>query len=269
MLDFPEIVSSSGVDKGFAVPELSLGQWLVIALSAATQGMAKTGVPGVGILAVPLMATAFGAQESVGLLLGILVMADMFAVIYHRRNAEWGHIMRLLPAALAGIVTGYFLLGHISDRQLKPIIGAIVLSMLVLNWWRQRGGQEVEVPRQQWFAVLMGFTAGVTTMMANAAGPVMIIYLLAMQLPKVRFVGTSAWFFFIVNWIKVPFSASLNMMTLETLKLNLVLLPAIMFGAVLGILLLHRIPQKRFAVIVQVLAAAAAIKLLIPDALFS
>jgi uncharacterized membrane protein YfcA len=98
--------------------------------------------------------------------------------------------------------------------------------------------------------------------MANAAGPVMIIYLLAMRLPKIEFVGTSAWFFFIINWLKVPFSASLQLMSVESVKLNLIMLPFIAVGAVLGILVLKRIPQKAFNVVVQILAAAAAVKLL-------
>jgi uncharacterized membrane protein YfcA len=254
------------------VPELSSTQWAVVGLCAAMQGVAKTGVPGVGILAVPLMAMVFGAEEakgSVGLLLGILILADVFAITYHRKNAQWRHVLRLLPATAAGIATGSVLLGQISGAQLKPLIGVIVLAMLVLNYWRQRkGGAEVEVPRDWWFAGLMGFAAGVATMMANAAGPVMIIYLLAMQLPKVQFVGTSAWFFFLVNWIKVPFSVNLKMMTFETLKVDLMMLPAIALGALLGVVLLHRIPQKKFGMVMQVLAAAAAIKLLIPDGLF-
>ena len=252
------------------MPELSSIQWLVVAVCAAMQGVAKTGVPGVGILTVTLMAMAFGAEESVGLLLGILILADLFAITYHRKNAQWRHVLRLLPATLAGIAVGSVLLGQISDAQLKPIIGLIVLAMLALNWWRKRKQQvEPEVPKDWWFAAMMGFAAGVATMMANAAGPVMIIYLLAMQLPKVQFVGTSAWFFFLVNWIKVPFSSKLGMMTFETIKIDLMMLPAIALGAFLGIVLLHKIPQKKFGLIVQILAAAAAIKLLIPDGLFS
>jgi uncharacterized membrane protein YfcA len=244
-------------------------QWAVVGLCAAMQGVAKTGVPGVGILTVPLMAMAFGAEESVGLLLGILILADLFAITYHRKNAQWRHVLRLLPATVAGIVTGSVLLGLISGAQLKPLIGTIVLAMLALNYWRQRKGDaEVEVPRDWWFAGLMGFTAGVATMMANAAGPVMIIYLLAMQLPKVQFVGTSAWFFFLVNWIKVPFSSKLGMMTFETVKIDLMMLPAIALGAFLGIVLLHKIPQKKFGLVVQLLAAAAAVKLLILDGFF-
>ncbi len=243
--------------------DINLFGWVVIAVSAVVVGMSKTGMPGLGILPVPMMALAFSPRESTGLLLGVLILADLFAVTYHRRNARWPHVLRLLPAALAGIVAGYIGLGYINDQQLKPIIGGIVLVMLGLNYWRTRaGGEETPIPTQWWFAVALGFMAGVTTMMANAAGPVMIIYLLAMRLPKIEFVGTSAWFFFAVNWLKVPFSAHLNLVTAESVKLNLMMLPFIAAGALLGILLLKRIPQKAFTVIVQILAAAAAVRLL-------
>jgi len=110
-------------------------------------------------------------------LLGILILADLFAITYHRRNARWGHVLRLLPAAFAGIVAGYFGLKFVNDQQLKPIIGGIVLVMLGVNYWRTRAkGEDAPVPTQWWFAVGLGFMAGVTTMMANAAGPIMIIY---------------------------------------------------------------------------------------------
>jgi uncharacterized membrane protein YfcA len=237
--------------------------WVVIALSAVVVGVSKTGMPGLGILPVPLMALAFSTRQSTGLLLGILILADLFAVAYHRHNAKWRHVLRLLPAAFAGIVAGYFGLDLVNDQQLKPIIGTIVLVMLGINYWRTRAGaQEAPVPGQWWFAVGLGFMAGVTTMMANAAGPVMIIYLLAMRLPKVEFVGTSAWFFFAVNWLKVPFSVNLDLITAESVVLNLMMLPFIAAGAVIGIYFLTRIPQKAFTAIVQILAALAAVRLL-------
>jgi len=135
--------------------------------------------------------------------------------------------------------------------------------MLALNYWRTRAQtDELGVPHQWWFAVTLGFMAGLTSMMANAAGPIVIIYLLAMRLPKVEFVGTSAWFFFIVNWLKVPFSANRNLMTGDSVMLDLMMLPAIALGAVVGIFVLKRIPQKAFTTVVQWLAAAAAVKLL-------
>ena len=243
--------------------DLDLLGWIVVALCAVMVGISKTGIPGMGILIVPLMALVLPVRKSTGILLGILILADLFAIVYHRRNAKWGHILRLLPAAFAGIVAGYFGLKVVDDQELKPIIGGICLLMLGISYWRTRvRGEDSPIPTRWWFAVGLGFMAGVTTMMANAAGPVMIIYLLAMRLPKIEFVGTSAWFFFVVNWLKVPFSANLNLMTVDSVKLNLMLLPCIAVGAFTGIFFLKRIPEKVFAAVVQILAAAAAIKLL-------
>jgi len=242
--------------------ELSAYDWALVALCSTMIGLTKVGIPGFTILAVPLMAMAIPAKQSVGALLGILMLADMFAVVYHRRNVQWGHILRLMPATLAGILAGFFGLQYINDEQLKPIIGVVVLLMLVIGYWRSRSGLEREIPSQLWFAAGLGFFAGVTTMMANAAGPVMIIYLLAMGLPKAEFVGTRAWFFFIINWIKVPFGAKLGLITAETVKLDLMMLPFIVIGAFIGVIALKRIGPKSFKTWVQFLAAAAAIKLL-------
>jgi uncharacterized membrane protein YfcA len=243
--------------------DLDLVGWMVVVLCAAMVGLSKTGIPGVGILVVPLMAAVLPARSSVGVLLGILILGDLFAATYYRHHAQWGHVLRLLPAAFAGIVAGYFGLKVITDQQLRPIIGGIVLAMLAVNYWRTKAASaNTQIPAGWWFVVGLGFLAGVTTMMANAAGPVMTVYLLAMKLPKLEFVGTAAWFFFVVNWLKVPFSAGLALMTAQSVKLDILMLPFIAAGAIVGILVLNRIPQKAFNIVVQILAAAAAIKLL-------
>jgi uncharacterized membrane protein YfcA len=243
--------------------DLSPVGWLVVGFCAFVVGVSKTGIPGLGILHVPLMAMVLPARQSTGILLGMLILGDLFAAGYYRRSAEWKHVLRLLPPALAGIVAGWQAMRFVTNRQLAPIIGGIVLAMLALNYWRTRvHGEDTPVPTQWWFAGALGFLAGVTTMMANAAGPVMVIYLLAMRLPKFAFIGTSAWFFFAVNWLKVPFSVNLNLITWDSIRLDLGMLPLIVAGSVAGIFFLHRIPQRAFNGLVQVLAAAAALKLL-------
>lgn len=246
--------------------EIEAWQWALLALGAFIVGVSKTGIPGLGILPVPLMAFVLPAKASVGFLLPLLIFADIFSAGYYRRHAQWGHIARLMPWTLCGIVTGYFAMGKVSDDQLKPVIGVIVLVMLALrfiNDMRKNGDGESNALGKFIFIAVLGFTAGLTTMMANAAGPIMVIYLLAVGLPKTEFVGTSAWFFFIVNWVKVPFSAKLSLITAESLKLDLTLFPFIVVGAVTGILLLKRIPQKVFRILVLVLATAAAVKLIL------
>jgi len=245
--------------------DLNSSSWFIVGLCAFLVGVSKTGLPGLGILPIPLMAMVFSShtRESTGILLGILILGDLFAAAYYRQAAEWGHVIRLLPPAFAGIMAGWQAMRFVTNEMLQPIMGVIVLAMLGVNYWRTRlRGEDAPVPTQWWFAMALGFVAGVTTMMANAAGPVMVIYLLAMRLPKLAFVGTSAWFFFAVNWLKVPFSANLDLITRESVRLDLMMLPLIAAGSVAGILFLRRIPQKAFNSVVQILAAAAAIKLL-------
>ena len=237
-------------------------QWAILAASAFAIGLSKTGLPGVGILVVPLLAMVFPAKPSVGLLLPILIFADLFAVGYYRQHGKWQHLAKLLPWAVAGIGIGYLILKRIDSETLKPLIGVIVLGMLGIRF-RSILKTNEHVPDHWSFAAMMGLLAGATTMMANAAGPVMTLYLLSMHFPKQKFIGTAAWFFFIVNWIKVPLMADLDMITTESLKMDVMVFPAVVVGALAGIWLLKRIPQRLFNIIALVLAAAAAIKLLL------
>lgn len=237
--------------------------WFIAAICALLIGLAKTGVPGMGILVVPLMASIMPPRESTGVILPMLVFADFFAVAYYRRHAVWPHVLRLMPWALAGIVIGAFAMNRITDTQLKPLMGAIVLVMLGLHYLRQRvTDHNTPIPTQWYFAAFLGLTAGITTMMANAAGPIMIIYLLAMRLPKNEFIGTGAWYFLILNCIKIPFSYQLGLITPGSLKFNLMLFPLVAIGAVAGIYLVKLIPQRAFNIAVQALAAIAALRML-------
>ncbi|MFI4912550.1 MAG: sulfite exporter TauE/SafE family protein [Sedimentisphaeraceae bacterium JB056] len=250
--------------------ELSITQWLIILLSAFLSGISKTGLPGVSILIVPLMAMVLPTKESVGLVLPTLIFADIFAAFYYRKHAHWKHLMHLMPCTLLGIIAGFIVLKRIESPQLRPIIGAIVMAMLIIQtcyeYYKNKktsSDQNLDAPAiSRPLAVIFGFAAGMTTMMANAAGPVMILYLLASGLPKNEFIGTRAWFFFIINWVKVPFSIHLGLITAASLKVNLMAAPAIAIGAIAGILLLKHIPQKLFRIVARVMAALSALKLL-------
>ncbi len=241
---------------------LSYSDYSIIALCALLVGISKTGIPGMGILVVPLLASVLPAKVSVGVLLPMLIFADLFAVSYYRRNAVWRHLIRLLPWAVIGVIIGYLLLDKINNQQLKPIIGGIVLVLLILNYFRNNKLDEQDIPSDWYFAAVLGLLAGITTMLANAAGPIMMIYLLAMRLPKQEFIGTGAWYFFLLNWFKVPFSINLGMINFESFKLDLICFPIIAIGAISGIYLLKRIPQKFFNNLIQILAALAALKLI-------
>jgi len=213
---------------------LSAGKWVLASVTALFTGIAKTGIPALGILLAPLFAEVLPARISTGALLPLLITADAFAVIFWRRHGSWKHLVRLLPWAVAGIVAGCFAMGRIDDQQMRSVMGAIAIA---------------------------GFLAGATPMIANAAGPVTMIYLLSMRLPKEEFNGTSAWYFFILNWLKVPFSMNLGLITAQSLTFDAVLAGGVVAGAFAGLYLAKRIPEKAFIIAVQVLTLAAAIKM--------
>jgi uncharacterized protein len=242
---------------------LSAGKWAIAAISSFMVGLTKTGIPGLGVLFVPLYAMALPARVSTGAVLPLLIAGDIFAVTWYRRNAVWRHVVRPLPWAVAGIVLGFFAMGKVNDAQLRPILGAIIILMLAVNLWRDLASRnrQVEIPSFWWFAAIIGLLAGFTTMVANAAGPVMMIYLLAMRLPKKDFIGTSAWFFAIVNLIKVPFSVGLGLITSQSLLFDAKLAGVVIVGAVLGVLVAKRLPEKAFAIVVQALAFVSAVLL--------
>lgn len=244
--------------------DLSSADWGILGLAAFVVGFSKTGMPGLGIMAIPLTALVLPAKASTGIVLPMLIAGDLFAVASYRRHANWGLLARLFPWAFMGIVIGYRLLALVSDQQLRPLIGVLILVMILVSLWRERHtNEDDEICSRHWsFAAIMGLAAGIATMMANAAGPIMAIYLLAMGLSKDEFVGTGAWFFFIINCVKVPFSGALGLINPDSLLLNLRLLPATLAGALLGMIVLKLIPQLLFNRIVRILVIAAAVKLL-------
>jgi uncharacterized membrane protein YfcA len=239
-------------------------QWLLLLLGAMVAGFSKTGIPGTSILFIAIFPNLIPARQATGVVLPMLIFADLFAYGVYRKNLEWRRVGRLLPWALTGVLLGWLALGRINDAQTARVVGAIIAVMLALHVWRRRGiADQAAAHAPGWFGPLMGLLAGFTTMIANAAGPVMALYLLAMRLPKLEFLGTAAAFFLVINWVKVPFVAQLGLITPESLKLNLCLLPAVALGALLGRPVVERVNQKIFENGVLVLTAVAVVKLLV------
>jgi hypothetical protein len=244
---------------------LELWQWVLGAMGAFLVGLSKTGIPGLGILNVAIFALAFPSRESVGIVLVILICADIVAVAAYRRDASWAHLWRLFPWAAAGVILGYLALGRVNEEQMRRLIGVILLALSVFQYVRSRqrpgpGGEAKPVSRL--FAPITGVTAGFTTMVANAAGPVMMLYLLAMRLPKIVFVGTAAWYFFLLNLFKVPFSASLGLINPSTLGVSLALGLFAMAGAYVGRPIVERLNQRAFELIALGLTVVAALLML-------
>lgn len=236
-------------------------QWAVAIAAAATVGLSKTGISGLGLLPVVLFAQILPAKEATGLVLPLLCFGDLVAVLSYRRHAVWSHLWKLFPWTAAGVVLGYFALGRIDEQQTRWLIGGIVLALVGLHLHRRRtAGHEAE--HAAWFPPFIGVLAGFTTLVANAAGPLMVIYLLAMRLPKLEFMGTGAVFFMLLNWFKVPFMTQLGLITPQSLLVNAWLAPAVFLGAWLGRKVLHRINQRWFENLALVLSALAALELM-------
>lgn len=237
-------------------------EWLVVALVAFLVGMAKSGFGGLGIVGMVLMAMVMPARQSTGALLTLLIVADVFAVIAFRRHADWRQVLRLLPPAVVGIVCGFLLMPHIPDRIFRPVLGWIAMGLVALLIWQRKASIGPRFAEHPFVGTLTGWVSGVTTMLANAAGPVMTIYLLARRMPKMEFVGTAAWFFFVVNVLKVPFSWGLGLITAESLMLTIVLIPAVGLGGFCGRALVRRMNQRIFENLMVVFTLLGALRLI-------
>jgi len=233
---------------------------IVICLSALLVGLSRTAIPGLGTLVATMLALVMPVKESTGFLLPILAAADIMAVIYWRKAAVWGRLLALFPWAGVGIVLGFFLMRLVSEAVFKPLLGGMIVVFVVVDLIRRWKGWMIG-PEHRVFIALSGVLAGTFTMMANAAGPIMTVYLLSMNLPKDDFVSTNAWFFMVLNLAKLPFSVALGLITLPHLKIDLAVLPLVVAGELAGILLVKKIPQKAFNTIAQALAALAGLKL--------
>jgi uncharacterized membrane protein YfcA len=236
---------------------------MLAVLGALGIGVAKSGFAGVSMLHVLIFAFLFGARASTGVVLPMLIVGDVLAVIAFRQHARWDHIGRLLPPAITGIVLGALLIQRLPEAAFKPLVGGIILTLSALQLSRLWRPQLYEhIPHRLWFAWLMGLLAGTTTMLANGAGPIMALFLLAVALPKLELVGTSAWFFLIINCLKVPFSVGLGLIHWNSLLLNASLVPAIAVGLFAGRWCVTRIPQRFFDGLLLAFAALAALRLI-------
>jgi uncharacterized membrane protein YfcA len=241
--------------------EITLTRWILGLAAALLVGFSKTGLPGLVILIVPMMAAVFPAKLSVGALVPILLLGDIFAILRYRQYTQWRKLLRLLPFVFIGMIPARFVLASIPDQPFKLVLGVLVLLLILGELARRRYNGE-RMSKSVVFAAVMGILAGFATTMGNVAGPIMSVYLLSMGLDKNEFVGTGAWFYPIVNATKVPIYAQLGMITADTLRFDLIGAPLVIMGALLGMIALPKIPQKVFTGLIFVLAAIAALGLI-------
>jgi uncharacterized membrane protein YfcA len=247
---------------------LDLWQYALIALGSLFVGIGKGGIPGVGNLTVVFFALALPPKASVGILLPILISADVFAVAVYRKHTLWPYIVRLAPWVIVGIILGYLVFSRVDDQEVRVIIGAILLSMTAVHFfrrWQSRKSDETDaLPHHPLFITSTGIIGGFATMVANAAGPVAALYFIASGLPKYAFLGTAAWFFLLVNLLKVPFMMDLEIIDLDSLKFSASFMVYSVAGAVTAPFIVKFINPRLFEILIWVFVVIGGLKLILP-----
>ena len=242
--------------------DISTTAWALALTAAFVIGISKAGIKGIAIINVTLMALAFGAKESTGLIVPLLVVGDAFAVIYYNRHAQWKYIVAFLPWMILGILIGTAVGKDLPETTFKISMSVIILGTVIMMYWWDRKKSK-NVPTHWAFAGFIGTMAGITTMIGNLAGAFSNIYFLAMRLPKNEFIGTAAWLFFIVNIFKLPFHIFIwKTITPETLIINLKLVPGIILGIIVGVRLVKIIKEQFYRKMILILTAIGAFLIL-------
>ncbi|MDR1613650.1 MAG: sulfite exporter TauE/SafE family protein [Planctomycetota bacterium] len=257
---------------------LSLEQWAALAFTAFMHGFNKTGILGCAIVTTPLLLMFFSAGETLGIVLPLLVLADILTLLLLGRSACWPCVLRALPWAILGIGAGWLLaretvrMGGAGDLLLRRTIAVVLVGVVAASFIQRRrrnnrpasdaGGAAPATPPKTWFAAGMGILGGVTTMLANNGGPAWVAYLMAVGLGPRQFLGTAAWLFFIQNAVKIPFAASLGFINADTLRANLPLAPFVFLGVFTGGLAVKRLSQPFFELLTQLMALGGALYLL-------
>jgi uncharacterized membrane protein YfcA len=240
-------------------------QWLCAVVGALMVGISKAGIT--GLRSCPLRCSRTSSQQQCQRFgPAAAIFGDIVAVLSYRAHTQWHYVWRLMPWTAAGVALGYFALGRISDGTARVMIGVIIVSLCALGYWRRYVRVQMPEKSASWhwaLAAALGVLAGFITLVANAAGPLMAVYLIAMRLPKMQFVGTAAVFFMVLNLFKVPFMIGLGLITAQSFEFNLKLAPAVLLGAFAGRWLLARINQQVFEKLVLALSAVAGVLLIV------
>lgn len=241
---------------------MSLIQWVAICLAGFLLGISKSGIKGIGIIIILILAFVFGEKASTGILLPMLICADIVAVIYYNKHAQWQYIFKLLPFMVIGVLVGVWVGNDISEIVFKKLMAVIIIvSVVIMFYFENR--KTITVPKNKLFSSTTGFLAGFATMIGNLAGPISNVYFLAIRFPKNQFIGTAAWLFFIINVFKLPFHFFVwQTVSIETLVLNSILLPAVFIGFFVGVSIVKLISNVNYRRFIFIVTAIGGIMML-------
>jgi hypothetical protein len=245
-----ELISSSGI---------SFQGWMVAIAGSFLLGVAKGGIKGIGAIITTMFALVYGSKVSTGIIMPLLIVGDVFAVMYYHRHAQWSYMWKLMPWMLIGVLVGVWYGKELPEEEFKRGMALLIFSSVVLMWFLDRV-KTYQVPDNRLFAGIMGGISGFATMVGNLAGPFSELYFLAIRMPKEMFIGTAAWLFFITNLFKLPFHIwSWETINSRSITIDLVLLPALLVGLWAGIALVKVVRQNQFRQIIMILSALGAL----------
>lgn len=237
----------------------SITNWLLILAAAFIIGLSKAGLKGIDMMNVTIMALVFGGKASTGIVLPLLCVADIMAVKYYHRHAQWPHFWKLLPWMMLGILMGVFAGKDLNEAVFRKVMAIIIMATVIIMIALEFRKTDM-VPSNKLFVAGTGVVAGFTTMLGNLAGAFSNIYFLAMRLPKNDFIGTAAWVFLVINLFKLPFQVlywkNINAATLQT---DLLLLPALAAGFWAGLKIVSKIKDDSYRKVVILLTLAGAV----------
>lgn len=238
--------------------------WVLYFLCAFLIGISKTGIPNLGTLAIPVFVFLFGAKESTGIVLILLCFADLVAVIYYRKKFLWHEVVKLLPMALLGLVVALILGNYINDKTFKIVIGLCIVVGMIIMFWTHKSTRLQHIVDNKWYSPFFGFLMGFSTMIGNAAGPALSVYMLSLRLDKISFTATAAWFIMILNFTKIPLQLFVwHNLTWKGLLINFLAIPFILLGSYVGILILKKLPEDKFVDLVMFLVVVSGLMLMV------
>ena len=228
-------------------------------------GLAKGGFAGIGVVAVPMMALAVSPVMAASITLPILLVQDVVSVWAFRKSWDKGLLILMLPAAAGGIALGWALAAFVDESAVELAVGLVAMLFALQRLWAERAvkaaAEVAATTGRPWLGVLCGIAAGFTSQIAHAGGPPFQIYVLPRRLPRDVFIGTSAIFFAVVNWMKVPAYIALGQFTPKVLATAGVLLPLAVASTWAGVWLVRRVPAEGFYKVIYILLVAVGGKL--------
>lgn len=240
----------------------SISTWFIIMLASFFIGLGKAGLKGIDMLSVTLMAFVFGSKSSTGIVLPLLCLADIAAVSYYHRHAQWNHFWKITPWMVVGILIGIFVGKDMNEVLFRKIMAIIILlTIVIIVVMEYRKSQQV--PTNPFFVVGTGLAAGFTTMLGNLAGAFSNLYFLAMRLDKNDFIGTAAWIFLCMNLFKLPFQIFLwKNISIQSLQIDAILLPTLAIGFLVGLKLVNKVKEANYRKLIIILTLFGSLMML-------